>query len=79
MRRAKRLLKIAISSSLGVYLGTWLFLWWDYRAHPGLYALNSAPWYTRMLPATAAAAGLILVEIAAFLLARRIIRNKKEP
>lgn len=79
MQRAKRFLNIAVSATLGVYLGTWLFLWWDHRAHPGLYALTSAPWYTQMFPATAIAAGLILLEIAVFLLARRLIRNKKEP
>lgn len=77
MKRAKQLLNIAISATIGVYLGTWLFLWWDHRARPGLYALNSAPWYARMLPATVITVGLIGLEIAGFLLARWIIKRKK--
>ena len=78
MKRAKQLLNIAVSATVGVYLGKWLFLWWDYRTRPGLYALTSAPWYAQMLPYTGVAAGLIGLEVAVFLLVRRIIK-KHEP
>lgn len=78
MQRAKRFLNIAVSVTVGVYLGKWLFLWWDHRTHPDLYALTSAPWYTQMLPATVIAAGLIAVELAVFFLVRRAIRRKEE-
>ncbi len=78
MKRAKQLLNIAVSVTVGVYLGSWLFLWWDYRVHPELYALNSAPWYVRMISGTAIAAGLICLEVAVFLLARRIIKKHEQ-
>lgn len=78
MKRAKQFLNIAVSSTVGVYLGKWLFLWWNYGTHPELYALTSAPWYVQMLPATVIIAGLILLEIAVFLLVRWIIAWKKK-
>lgn len=78
MKRAKQFLNIAVSSTVGVYLGKWLFLWWNHRTHPELYALTSAPWYVQMLPATVIMAGLILLEIAVFLLVRWIIAWKKK-
>ena len=39
MKKLYGILKAALGCFLGVFLG------WDYRAHPGLYALQSAPWY----------------------------------
>lgn len=78
MKRAKRFLNIAVSATVGVYLGSWLFLWWDYQKNPDLYAMASAPWYARMISGTVIAGGLILAEILIFLLVRRIIRRKTE-
>lgn len=79
MRRAKQFLNIAISTTVGTYLGAWLFFWWDFRTHPGLYALTSAPWYVRMIPATVIAAGLIVLETAVFFLVRWAILRKEKP
>lgn len=78
MKRAKRFLNIAISSTVGVYLGTWLFAWWDFHRNPDLYAMSSAPWYVQMIPATVIAGGLILAEVLIFLLARWAIKGKTE-
>lgn len=78
MKRAKRVLNITVSTTVGVCLGSWLFFWWDYHKNPDLYAMTSFPWYTRMIPGTAIAGGLILAEVLIFLLARRVIRWKTE-
>lgn len=53
-------------------------MWWDYHKKPDLYAMASAPWYTRMIPGTVIFGGLILAEILIFLLARRGIRRETE-
>ena len=45
---------------------------WDYKAHPGLYAMRSAPWYTSIL-----LYGLVTAAVlAAAVIAKLIIRRK---
>lgn len=43
------ILNIVISSVIGVFIGHGIYVFWDYRTHPGLYAMRSAPWYTGIL------------------------------
>lgn len=45
MKKLYWILKAALGGFLGVFLGMTTYTCWDYRAHPGLYALQSAPWY----------------------------------
>ena len=66
MAKVKQILRIVISSSIGVYIGKWIWLWQDYRANPGLYALSSAPWYTQMISYTVMAAAIVLLELIAY-------------
>lgn len=44
MKKLYGILKAALGGFLGVFLGMTTYTCWDYRAHPGLYALQSAPW-----------------------------------
>ena len=39
------ILRIVLWSSIGVFMGSSVFTWYDYKCHPGLYAMQSAPWY----------------------------------
>ena len=45
MKKLYGILKAALGGFLGVFLGMTMYTCWDYHAHPGLYALQSAPWY----------------------------------
>lgn len=45
MKKLYGILKAALGCFLGVFLGMTTYTCWDYRAHSGLYALQSAPWY----------------------------------
>ena len=45
MKKLYDVLKIAFWCVIGVSLGVSLYTCWDYHTHPGLYALQSAPWY----------------------------------
>lgn len=40
---------IIMGSVVGVFIGYGVYSIWDYKAHPGLYAMRSAPWYTGVL------------------------------
>lgn len=46
MKRLCAILKTAVWCFVGVFLGMTAYTCWDHYAHPGLYALQSAPWYT---------------------------------
>lgn len=40
---------IVMGGFVGTYIGYAIYLWWDYSKNPGLYALQSSPWYTNIL------------------------------
>lgn len=41
MKKLYGILKAALGCFLGVFLGMTTYTCWDYRAHPGLYALQT--------------------------------------
>lgn len=49
LRKINGLLNIVIGSFVGVFIGFSIYKLWDYKAHPDLYAMQSAPWYTGIL------------------------------
>lgn len=65
------ILNIIIGSVIGIFLGYGIYTLWDYKPHPGLYAMQSAPWYTGILFYGIFAAVVILLS---FLL-KRILRK----
>ena len=55
----------------GMFAGFALYEYIDYKAHPGLYAMWSAPWYVGLLPP-----GVVcLMVMAAAWVLRRVIRK----
>ena len=71
-------LRLFFFAQIGVYLGKWLFLIWDYRARPGLYTLSSFPWYTSMLSYTAIALPLLLLTGGAWWFASRKAKGPRD-
>ena len=49
LKKINSVLNIIIGSSIGVFIGHGIYVCWDYKAHPDLYAMQSAPWYTSIL------------------------------
>ena len=49
LKKLDSILNIVMGSFIGVFLGRGIFVFWDYKTHPGLYAMQSAPWYTSVL------------------------------
>ena len=64
LRKMKHIMFIAIGSTMGVYIGNVLFVWFDYRNNPGLYEMSSAPWYARIISISIICGIILLVEIA---------------
>ena len=72
MRKLYSILRIALWSFIGVFIGSSLFKWYDYKAHSDLYAVQSAPWY---LSIEISAVFTIMVVIV-ILTVMRIIKKK---
>lgn len=72
LKKLDQILNIIIGSSLGVFIGHGIYVFWDYKTHPGLYAMRSAPWYTSIVVYGIAT----LVVLAAAVIAKLFIRKK---
>ena len=46
LKKCNGILNILISLIIGVFMGYAIYAYWDYKTHPELYAMQSAPWYT---------------------------------
>lgn len=72
MNKLYRFLGIAVWSFIGVFIGSSIYTFYDYRTHPELYAMRSAPWYLSIR----LGAVFTLVFVAVFLLLRWVLRRK---
>ena len=74
LQKINRLLTILMFSLIGVFLGYSIYTCADYRTRPGLYALYSAPWYTRLLVYGACVLVLLAILLAAKLVIRHLLK-----
>ena len=77
LEKAKQFLQISIGSTIGVYLGHSFWQWRDYQAHPDLYAMASAPWYTSLLTGAAFTALLVAIEAGALYIVSRKLAKRR--
>lgn len=45
MKNLYNILRIVMWSFIGVFIGYSGYTYYDYKKHPDLYAMQSAPWY----------------------------------
>ncbi len=64
-----------MGSCVGVFIGSGLYSYWHFQKYPGLYAMQSAPWYTHVLVQGA----FLLLTLAVCLLIKGILRKKPAP
>lgn len=48
-KKINRLINIIIFCFIGQFIGSGLYDYWHFRKYPGLYEMQSAPWYTSIL------------------------------
>ena len=46
MKKFNKVLNIIMGSFFGVFIGYSIYQYVDYKRNPGLYEIQSAPWYT---------------------------------
>ena len=72
MKKLHDILKILLWCFVGVFIGSSIYQYYDYKIHPGLYEMQSAPWYLSV-----EIRGIFTVIIAAvILIIMRIIKKK---
>lgn len=49
MKKAERILNTVMGAFVGIFIGHGLYVIWDFKTHPGSYAMQSAPWYTGII------------------------------
>ncbi len=49
LKKINIVLNLIISSFIGVFVGQGIYIFYDYKTHPSLYEMQSAPWYTSVL------------------------------
>ena len=74
----KRFLQIAmravIIASIVIFIGSCIYQYTDYKQHPEIYMLNSAPWYTGLLIQGAISLFIVLICIIVLV----VIGRKKQ-
>lgn len=72
LKKLDQILNIIIGSSVGVFIGHGIYVFWDYKTHPGLYAMQSAPWYTSIVVYGIAT----LIVLVAAIIVKLVLRKK---
>lgn len=49
LKKLNGILNIVIGTCIGIYIGYGICVFLDYKTHPDLYIVRSAPWYTGIL------------------------------
>ena len=49
MKRLNTVLNMIMAAFIGVFLGHSVYVIWNFKTRPELYAMQSAPWYTSIL------------------------------
>lgn len=76
MKRLYATLKLFLGCSIGVFLGRCIYLYFDFKARPDLYAMQSAPWYADLKFQGIVTAVLAAVLLAVMWLIRKNIDKK---
>jgi len=72
LEKINQILNIVMGSFIGVFIGHGIYVFWDYKMHPDLYAMQSAPWYISILVYFA----FTVVILAVMMIIKMIIRRK---
>ena len=72
MKKFSHILQIGLWGTVGGFIGSSVFQYYDYRTHPALYEMQSAPWYFRVV---VQGIGLVILVII-FLIAMRMVKKK---
>lgn len=73
LKRINEIMNIVIGAAIGVFIGCGLYNFLDFKRHPELYAMQSAPWYTQLVPWGGVTIGIIIIAAITKLICRKKI------
>ncbi len=71
MKKVNNFLNILIGAFAGSFIGHGIFVYWNFKTHPDLYAMQAVPWYTSVLISGAVTLAVIAVAVAAKILIKK--------
>lgn len=74
MNRLNTILNIIMGAFVGVFIGQGVYVVWNFKTRPELYAMQSAPWYISILVYGA----LTLVVLLIYIAIKAIIKYKQK-
>ena len=77
MKRLYAILKIFLGCSIGVFLGSCIYRYLDFKARPDLYAMRSVPWYQPLKVQGLFTVGIAVIVLAAMWLVRKNMDKKR--
>lgn len=78
LRKLQKLLELCIAATAGIYLGKILWMWMDYRNHPGIYAQDSISFSGKVTVISGIAFAVAAVEVIFYLYIRYVRKRKRE-
>ena len=76
MENANRIMNTIMGAFVGVFIGHGIYVFWDFKAHPDLYAMQSAPWYTSILLYGIVTAVVLVIAIIIKLIIRQKLKQQ---
>ena len=73
--KLNHILNIVIGLFIGVFAGHSAYVFWDYKTHPDLYVIQSAPWYTSLLVCGAFVTVLLIAAVIVKLIIQKHRNN----
>ena len=77
LKKLNGVLNILIISLIGAFAGYAIYVCLDYRTHPKVYAMQSAPWYTGILYYGIYTLALLIIAIIIKLILCRKLKQQK--
>ena len=77
LTKIRDFIKVFIGVDIATLIGKSLFVWWDYKNHPGFYAMQSAPWYVEIIASAVVTLGVAVIALAVYLFLGYILKKQK--
>ena len=71
MKKLNTLLNTIIGAFIGVFIGNGVYVVWNFKTCPELYAMQSAPWYTSILVSGAVTLAVVVVAVIAKIIIKK--------
>ncbi len=79
MKKAYTILKTFVWCLIGVFIGRSLYTVWDYKTHPLIYDIQSAPWYLSIeVNAVFTAVLVVIILVIMAILKKKIKKSEGE-